>query len=602
MGGDPDLSEFDHVEVLRGSDALFSSNSDPGGTVSLVRKRPLSTPSFSMSTTLGSWNNYRVELDATGPLTDDGALRARADVVYATRDYFFRQAHLDRKKFFTVVEYDFTPTATLTAGGSYQWDDALPLFSPVPTYSDGGDAHLPTSTSLTFPWSFYNTGIGQAYLEYRQKFSDDWNLKLSSSLGRTIVDYGYGAFGGSINIVSHWLGTPSAEFSTRPQDVTLGTTVATLTGTLGLFGLRERLAVGGDFMRTRGHDSAEEYFTFGPILKDVFTFDPQMYPDPRITSQPQLLEDRRAVLEQFGGFISLQVDFSPSWSLSGAARVASDTFVDSFGVQSVAIPELDGSVSLATGSARVVQPYGALMYRIDEHLSWYASYADIYLSQEEPFLHADGTAVGPQHGVTLESGIKGAWREGALNGSLAVYEVEQQDVAVPTAQSSTNPLCCYVSSTGHSRGLELGVDGELAPGWLIGSGYSYNLYSTGTPDYPVESTPRHLLKIWTSVTLPGPLSRWTIGGDLRAQTAPPGSEVEFCTPQYQDCMPAAVVTERPYAVLDLRAGFQLTRKWQVALTVNNVADKRYYVSQDTPLLELWYGDPRNVMLRIDAKF
>ena len=85
-------------------------------------------------------------------------------------------------------------------------------------------------------------------------------------------------------------------------------------------------------------------------------------------------------------------------------------------------------------------------------------------------------------------------------------------------------------------------------------------------------------------------------------TAPPGSPVEFCNAQYQDCMPSAVVTEHPYAVLDLRAGFQLTRNWQVALTVNNVADKRYYVSQNTPTLELWYGDPRNVMLRIDAKF
>jgi outer-membrane receptor for ferric coprogen and ferric-rhodotorulic acid len=168
LAGDPDLSEFDHVEVLRGSDALFSSNSDPGGTVSLVRKRPLSTPSFAMTETLGSWNNYRAEFDATGPLTDDGALRARADVVYASRDYFFDQAYLKRKKAFTVVDYDFTPTATLTVGGSYQWDDSLPLFSTIPVNSNGSDAHLPRSTSLTFPWAYYNTRISEVYLEYRQ--------------------------------------------------------------------------------------------------------------------------------------------------------------------------------------------------------------------------------------------------------------------------------------------------------------------------------------------------------------------------------------------------------------------------------------------------
>jgi outer membrane receptor protein involved in Fe transport len=57
---------------------------------------------------------------------------------------------------------------------------------------------------------------------------------------------------------------------------------------------------------------------------------------------------------------------------------------------------------------------------------------------------------------------------------------------------------------------------------------------------------------------------------------------------------------RPYAVFDLREGFRLDRNWQVALSVNNVLDKRYYLSQDN--VNLWHGDPRNFMLRIDAKY
>jgi outer membrane receptor protein involved in Fe transport len=60
------------------------------------------------------------------------------------------------------------------------------------------------------------------------------------------------------------------------------------------------------------------------------------------------------------------------------------------------------------------------------------------------------------------------------------------------------------------------------------------------------------------------------------------------------------VGTRPYAVFDLREGFKLNRNWQVALTVNNVLDKRYYLSQSG--VNLWHGDPRNFMLRIDAKY
>jgi outer membrane receptor protein involved in Fe transport len=89
-------------------------------------------------------------------------------------------------------------------------------------------------------------------------------------------------------------------------------------------------------------------------------------------------------------------------------------------------------------------------------------------------------------------------------------------------------------------------------------------------------------------------------GSLRAQTTAPGGEVE-CT-QSQNCGLRAVVTTWPYAVLDLRAGYRLSPNWEVALGMNNVFDKRYYLSQDTLGLQLWYGEPRNFMLRIDAKF
>jgi outer membrane receptor for ferric coprogen and ferric-rhodotorulic acid len=243
------------------------------------------------------------------------------------------------------------------------------------------------------------------------------------------------------------------------------------------------------------------------------------------------------------------------------------------------------------------------MYRINGHFSWYASYADIYRTQNDLRLHADGTTLGPQHGMTFESGIKSVWREGKLNGYLAVYRVEQRGIPLRTEAPPNNPIvCCYTSATGRSRGVELGVDGEFAPGWLIGSGYTHNLYATGTSEFPVTSTPRHLLKIWTSARLSGAFARWTIGGSLRAQTTAPGGTVLGCDAQAQNCRPRAEVTTGPYAVLDLRAGYQIHPNWQVALNVNNTFDKRYYLSQATPGLALWYGEPRNFMLRIDAKY
>jgi outer-membrane receptor for ferric coprogen and ferric-rhodotorulic acid len=598
--GSPDMSEFDRVEVLRGSDALFSGNSDPGGAVSLVRKRPLSTPAFAMTTTLGSWNNYRVELDATSPLTKDGSLRGRADMVYGKRDYFFDQAHLNRKKLFAVVEYDFTPTATLTVGGSYQWDNALPLETSVIVNFDGSDAHLPRSTSLTLPWAFYNTRISEAYVQYRQQLADGWILKLNTTAGRTIVDFGYGTFNDQYDI-NHSLSPLPALFTIRPNPFTVGSMDATLTGKSDWFGLREVLAIGGDFTRLRGRREEDDYYPFGSPLTNVLTFDPEAYPDPRRTAPPLFTADAREEVKQYGGFVSLQVAVNDAFSLTGGARVASDTYRLSGSVASGG--SVIGGLSENLGSSHVVQPYGALMYRMTHHLSWYASYADVYRTLATPYVRSNGNSVGPQQGVTFESGIKGAWRDGALNGSLALYRVEQHHVPVPDtpANPSSVPNCCYKSSTGRSQGVELEVDGELAPGWLIGSGYTYNGYQTGNNILRADATPLHLLKIWTSARLPGAFSGWTIGGNVRAQTASPGSLLENCDAQGQKCVVSIDVGTRPYAVFDLRAGYQLSPNWQVALSVNNAFDKRYYLSQG-PNAGLWYGDPRNFMVRIDAKY
>jgi outer membrane receptor for ferric coprogen and ferric-rhodotorulic acid len=248
----------------------------------------------------------------------------------------------------------------------------------------------------------------------------------------------------------------------------------------------------------------------------------------------------------------------------------------------------------------VVQPYGAIMYRINNPLSWYASYADIYRGDQVE-LRTDGTLFGPLHGATLESGIKGAWRDSALNGYLALYHVKQRNVPVQPVMPNGIPLCCYRSGTGLSRGVELGIDGELAPGWLIGSGYTYNLYDPGTALVSETSTPRHLLKVWTSARLTGAFSRWTIGGTLHAQTASLGGLVPGCLAPGR-CGQNAEAIMRSYAILGLRAGYQISANWQVALSVNNVFDKSYILSQDTNTLALWYGEPRNFMLRIDAKY
>ena len=145
---------------------------------------------------------------------------------------------------------------------------------------------------------------------------------------------------------------------------------------LDWFGLHEELAIGGDFTRVRGVQALQTYTAFGPVLFDVLTFDPDAYPDPRASGRPDITTDARAVLEQYGAFISLRVDLNDAWSVTGGARVATDR-LDLAGrilFSGVELPNLSNLLS-QLGSNRVVTPYAALLYRLNERY---------YLSQDTP--------------------------------------------------------------------------------------------------------------------------------------------------------------------------------------------------------------------------
>ena len=57
-----------------------------------------------------------------------------------------------------------------------------------------------------------------------------------------------------------------------------------------------------------------------------------------------------------------------------------------------------------------------------------------------------------------------------------------------------------------------------------------------------------------------------------------------------------------FAVLDLRTAFQIDPNWEVGLNINHVLDETCYESIHGPTASAWYGEPRNLMLRIEGRF
>jgi outer membrane receptor for ferric coprogen and ferric-rhodotorulic acid len=606
----PDLSEFDRIEVLRGSDALFGANGTPGGTLNLVRKQPLEEGSLMFSSSVGSWSDYREELDATGPLGLEGTLRGRVDATFARQNYFYDGANDEHKSLFGVVADDLTPYTTLTVGGSYRWEDARPFENGLPQFSDGSDAHLPRGTSFTFDWARFDTQTHEAYLRLDHQIQGTWHLQVNTTWVSGAFNFISVGFSDPVTPITHALADPpGGQYTLAPGEHDQLSGEITITGHEVWLNIPVDIAFGGDHTHGTTSLATGNVGPIGAPLSSVYAFNPASYPNPfpsigAVNGSGQSYSDL-----QSGLFASLKAQLAQPLFVTAGLRVSNEK------TTATTTSIVNGTPYSFTPDeydyVGKITPFVATEYRINDTYSIYASYADIYQANQG-FVTPGGKLLSPADGLDIEGGVKGAWRDGALHGALAVYKIVQRGLPVPyfnvPITDFSNGCCWFPSGNIKSQGVDLELSGNLTPGWLIGSGYSYNTTSeTATfqdPNGDLASpwTPRHLLKIWTSTRLPGSWQSWTVGATLLAQSRNFSQSFGCPTGECLTNLVPITSAQPSYAVISPRIGYRFDEHWQVALTINNLFDKRYYQTIGTSAEGSWYGVPRNYLLRLDARF
>ena len=609
-----DMSEYDRVEVLRGADGLFGGFNSPGATVNLVRKQPLATPEANLSATLGSWDFYHLGLDATGPLGFGGALRGRVAVSNTEQHYFYDTANSRTHKLYGVLAYDLGPSTTLTVGGSVKQAGSTGMTSGLPRYTTGADAHLPRSQGLVFPQSHDAEHTTEAFVGLTHDFGGGWKLKadLARVHGKGGVlewDPPYSGINPATDLIK---GLPLESSSAGSSSQI--TADATLTGGFDWRGRRQDVALGADYARLASHSSFSNGTPLGPPALDPWRFDPTAYTlAPAGPTNPYFLMDGSGVTRIGGVYAVLRLRPWDKWSVTLGAR---DNYYRLRDVTTVALDFGSRRQSLspyksATVSTGVVTPYAGIVYDISKQYSLYASYVDVFRPAGNT-ITAAGNPIPPVHGVNLEAGIKAAWNHGLLNGSLALFKIHQDNVALfdpnhPFRRVGGNS-CCYLPGTNTSKGVEAELSGQLTSRWLWSAGYTFNVNRsatlTGAAPPLASFAPKHLLKLWTDYRLPGAGERWSLGGGVLAQSASYltdsvcASSDAFgrCQVPYQK----AKITQGFYTVVTLRAAYRIDDHWSMALNVNNLFDRTYYQTIGHVGSGNVYGTPRSFMLTING--
>lgn len=574
----PDLVMYDRAEVLRGADGLYSGAGSPGGTVNLVRKKPLNRFQLTGAAVLGSENHYRAEADVTGPLTESGKLRGRLVGAYDDREFFYDIGEDRSTTAYAALAYDLTASTAITAGLEYRDAEGIPFMFGIPRYADGSSLGLSRSTFLNPAWNRRDYHGVTTHIEIEQGLGSDWIARVTATRVDAQMKYKEGHLIWS-SVGSDGLSYPEA-YLAKYDDVQSGVE-ALLSGTVRLFGRSHDLQLGANWQK-HNYTWDDRPLDVGSAPLDVLNWNPYAFAEP---ADDQTLDRWLSFneLRQRGVFARVRARLTDRLSLIGGGRVS---WYESVYRDDPNVAKQDGEFT----------PFGAAVFELNNSWSVYASHARIFQPQSS-LRSFSGEALPPKLGTNIEAGIKGELMEGKLNISLAAFQVDETNRAqLDPVNPPAGGRSFYVAvGEVRSEGFEFEINGTITPQWSLFGGYTYN-----TTEYRRDQafqgldfstfTPRHLAKFWTT------FRPRALGGQLSL-----AGGVTMQSEQYNR-QGALKIGQGGYAIVAALIGYQLSDKVHVALNADNLLDKHYYQNPGNLGGGAYYGAPRNFAVTVRAKY
>ena len=569
-----DMAIYDRVEILKGATGLLTGAGAPGATINLIRKKPTREFKASIDVGAGSWDNYRTQVDVSGPLTDSGNIRGRAVAAYQDKHSFMDRYERKTGVYFGTLEADLSDDTLLTLGFDYQnndphasgWSGSRPLFDRngeridvKRSYNNGANwsrwEQTTQSVFATLEHSFANGWVGKGQLTHQVNSYD-------APLG-SVMSGPFPATGLSSIYANKFTGNTRTDAAD-----------AYFSGPFSLAGREHELVIGASASSAhwKGKDYGNPTFLSANVI-DFWNFDGK-------TTEPDWgapTQYNDTTTRQTAGYISARFNLTDDLNLLLGTRLANYWLTGDYHT---------------TETGRLV-PYVGVTYDLNDNFTAYASYTDIFMPQTYN-RDRNNKVLEPDEGKNYEVGIKGEFYGGRLNTSLAYFEVHESNRAEPDAEYNadpTNPSILYASvgTKAKAKGFEAEMSGELAPGWQAQAGFTHKVIR-GSDDEKISTwEPEDQLSLYTTYKFKGPLDRLTIGGGARWQNRSWQNIYNRAKDQYQD------FSQDAYWLVDAMARYQVSEHLSTTLNVNNLFDKQYYTNIGF-YNTAYYGDPRNVMV------
>ena len=569
--GDIDNAPYEQVDILHGANGLMTGSGNPSATVNFVRKRPTYDTQAKIDVSAGSWDNRRVDLDLSGPLTESGNVRARLIYANEVGDSYLDRYSREKNILSAMLAFDLTDSDTLTVGYEDQKTNANGASWGALPLTDGSGKRLhysSTNSSIAQPWVYWDVRTTRAFAEWEHSFANDWTstLTLTSMEHREDTQMFY-IYGDSTSSTGYTGVASKYKGKTRELDGDVS-----FSGPFSLGGREHQLTFGANVARSRTQETSlfgtSSYYTpvsledalNGSIAKPTY--------DIADDDETSNYTDRQKSIYA-GARFSLTYDLH---LITGARMLSADSNGDNYGSERNV--RIHGKVT----------PYAGLVYDLTPQYSLYASYSKIFNPQY--YLNPQGEVLDPLEGKSYEAGIKGHLLNGKLDVSAAVFHTKQDNVAAYAGYDASLGGYLYNGMSYKSSGVELEASGELAPGLQISGGYTYVYITDADDNRGRKFIPRNALT--SSMTYKLPMApKLKVGGSLKWQSA-----------VQNDDTPAA--SQSAYALVGLMARYDIDPHWSTQLNLDNLTNRKYL--QSVRYGQSNYGDPRNVTASVSWKF
>lgn len=540
-----DLQGVDSIEVLKGPASALYGRFEPGGVINFVSKRPQETAAHAASFTAGAYDYARAGLDLNAPLRADGTLLGRFNLGYEDAGSF--RDGIDNRQLYIAPVIDWRPDAdtSLLLRVEYLDRDAAfdrglgnnPRFLDLPLGRNFGEDFMRIEKQQ---WS-----VGA---EFNRQLARDWRLRIGGFVSDVDVpreeffNYGFPALSGDTvnrNFVS---------YHERQRDATLQ---AELYGTFDTGAFRHQVLFGAE------HVDDRLQFLDGRIAYDrpIDLFDPVPTGRPD-TDEPT--GDSRYTYRTRALYLQDELAWQ-RWRLLLGGRLE-HTETESFYTGGIdpAILRKDSPFS----------PRAGLTFLATPDLSLYASWARSFRNEADAGLLESGITPKPTRGDQIEAGVKSLLLDGRMEATFAVFDLRKHDAVVADPVDWN-----LVVQTGELRvrGVETEVSARPVDPWTLVASYAYSDATITRDTSPflvgnrLAGVPEHQASVWTSWAFDSALSGLTLGGGVfHASDQAATTANSFVLPGYTR--------------LDLNARYAFGDGLEVLLNVDNVTDRRYFIT------------------------